>query len=101
MTDIARMVEQHILEHESRLKHVDELLAHARKGAGNLPEYAQIRTKLDELAEKRDRHAVQLDDLKAKAAEEWQQHEIEQSGLMGVWDALAQDLERLVERLGK
>jgi hypothetical protein len=99
MKDIARMAEDHIRAHEARLRHVDELLEHARHRAGALPEYAQARTELDHLIAERDRLALQVDDLRARAAGDWQEHEIEESGLMGIWDALAQQIEKLVERL--
>ena len=101
MTNVSRMAEEHILAYEARLRHVDELLGRARAGTGELPEYAQAPTELDSLVAKRNTLAVQLDDLKARAAGDWQEHEIEESGLMGIWDALAQQLEKLVERLGK
>jgi hypothetical protein len=99
MTNITHLAEQHILENESRLKHIDELVARVREGAGALPEYAQVHTELEELIRQRDRYAVQLQDLRQKAAQEWQQHEVERSGLMGVWDALAKELEKLLERV--
>jgi hypothetical protein len=101
MTDVNRLAEQHIRESESRLRHIDELVARARDRVGELPEYAHVHTELDELVKKRDTYAVRLHDMKQKAAGEWQQHEVEQSGPMGVWDALAKQLERLLERVEK
>jgi hypothetical protein len=101
MVDINRMAERHVLENESRLKYIDELVARVRQRAGELPEFAHVHTELDELVKERDRAAVQLDDMKHRAAHDWQEHEIQQSGLMGIWDAIAKQLERLVQRVDK
>jgi hypothetical protein len=99
MTNISHLAEQHIREHEARLEHVDELLARAHKAAGGLPDLAQVHTELDELVRERDLHAVRLDDLRARAVEQWRQDEVQKSGPMGIWDALAQKVEALVERM--
>jgi hypothetical protein len=99
MTDVAHLAEQHIREQDSRLQRIDELVGRARKAAGSGPEFAHIYTELDELVRRRDENAVKLDDFKAKAAEQWREEEIEKSGLMGIWDALAQQLETLVEKV--
>jgi hypothetical protein len=99
MTDVSHLAEQHIREQEARLQHIDELMERAHKGAGKAPQFAHIYTELDDLVRKRNQAAVQLDDFKARAAEQWQEEEIQRSGLMGIWDALAQQLERLVEKV--
>jgi hypothetical protein len=99
MTDVSHLAEQHIREQESRLHHIDELTERARKAAGRAPEFAHIYTELDDLVSKRNQAAVQLDDLRARAAEQWREEEIERSGLMGIWDALAQQLERVLEKV--
>jgi hypothetical protein len=99
MTDVSHLAEQHIREQEARLHHIDELMERAQKGTAKAPEFAHIYTELDDLIRRRNEAAVQLDDFKARAAGKWQEEEIEQSGLMGIWDALAQQLERLVEKL--
>ena len=99
MTDVSHLAEQHIREQEARLHRIDELTERARKGAGKAPEFAHIYTELDDLVKRRDQAAMRLDDFKARAAEKWREEEVERSGLMGVWDALAQQLERLVEKV--
>jgi hypothetical protein len=99
MTDVSHLAEQHIREQEARLHHIDELMERARKGTAKAPEFAHIYTELDDLVNRRNQAAVQLDDLKARAAERWQQEEVERSGLMGIWDALAQQLERVIEKV--
>jgi len=101
MKNVGHLAEQHILEYESRQKHVDELLTRARETASDAPEHADIRVQLKELEQEQDRLTVRLDELKLKNLDNWREEEIERSGLMGIWDALAQQAEKLVERLEK
>ncbi len=93
MTSIIHQVEQHILEHESRLGHIDEMLERAGKAAGEA-------TELEGLTQERDKLAGKLGEMKQKSAEEWEKEELAQAGPMGVWDAVAQQLEKLLERTG-
>jgi hypothetical protein len=99
MTQIEQMVEQHIREHESRLGHLDELLQRARRAAERTPEGGETSARLAELERERDRLAVRVDELKLKSLDDWQEEEIERSGPMGIWDSIAQQLEKLVEHL--
>jgi hypothetical protein len=96
MTKFADLTEQHILEYESRLKHIDELLVRAREGATS--ERQEHGVELKELSTKREELAGHLEKMRLKSLEEWQEKEIERDGLMGIWDALAQQLEKFVER---
>ena len=91
MTDINHMVEQHIMQYESHLKHIDELLERGRKGAAEAPEHAK--------ASEREKLASHIEELRLKPLEDWQEQEIELAGPMGSWDAVAQQLEKLVERI--
>ena len=97
MTDIEQLAEQHIMEHESRLKHIDELLARARAGAG--PGQAEISPELEKLAAQREELAGHLERMRLRPRNDWREREIELAGPMGIWDAVAQQLEKLVERL--
>jgi hypothetical protein len=54
---------------------------------------------LEELEKEQDRLKVRLDELRLKNLDNWRVEEIEKSGLMGLWDALAQQAEKLAERL--
>lgn len=97
MSHIDQLIEQHVREYESRLKHIDELMEQAgRKGAS-----PDTHTELAEIQEKREELAGHVEELKRKQMEDWQEQEIEKAGPMGVWDVIAQKLERLVERLEK
>jgi hypothetical protein len=99
MADINALVEQHIREHESRLKHVDELLGRVHKVVGAISEDAEAKVQLAELQRDRDRLASQLEMLRLKPLSDWKEEEIEKAGPMGIWDAIAQQLEKLVERI--
>lgn len=90
MTTEDLLVEQHIREYESRLKHVDELLAKASKAAPDSEEVAQ-------LSRERGRLADTLAQMKEKSLEEWAR----EGGPMVIWDLVADRLERFIERLGK
>ena len=101
MTDTASMREQHILRYESRQKHLDELLARARERTGEGTEHADVRVHLEDLETQRDTLSAQLDELKLRDPGDWQEEEIEKAGPMGIWDAVAEQAEKLVERLEK
>lgn len=97
MTNIERLVEQHVREYESRLKHVDELMERARKASDK--ETPAVSEELSTLKEERDKFASHLEELRLKSLQDWREEEIEKAGPMGIWDALAQQLEKLVERI--
>ncbi len=97
MTKVDHLVEQHVREYQSRLKHVDELLARAQAAARNRPGPSPEQEELEVLRRKRDELASQFDRL--SSLKDWREEELEKAGPMGVWDAVAQQLEALVERL--
>lgn len=99
MPNINDMVEQHILEFESRQKHAEELLARARDLAGSETGHEEVRSAIERLAAEHNRLSGLLDRLKQKAPKDWQEEEIAHAGPMAVWDIFAQDLEKLVEKL--
>ena len=91
-----QLVQQHILEHESRMKHVDELLERARKdkagGSDADEELAGMKLERDKLSSR-------VEAFKLKPPEQWSTEEFEKTGPMVIWDALAQQLEKLIERI--
>lgn len=101
MTDAYRLAEQNIREYTSRLKHIDELLAHARDKADDSTTSPDMETELVDLLRKRDTLAGHLDKMRLKSLEDWQSEEIEKAGPLAVWDAVAQQIEKLVERFEK
>ena len=96
MTHTEQLIEQHIREYESRLRHLDELMAQAReKGAS--PESHE---ELAEAQEQRQALAGEVETLKERR-EQGEIEEIRKAGPMGVWDVIAQKLEHLIERMEK
>jgi hypothetical protein len=99
MTDIDHLMQQNILEHESRLKHFDELMERARNGIGKDPGHTEIRDSLSSLTQERDKYSSWLAELRLKRLESLQVDEIQKAGSMGIWDTVGQQLEKLVERV--
>lgn len=99
MTNREQLIEQHIREHESRLKHIDELLERAREGVQHLPESGQIDAELAELDQERNKLVDRIEDIKRRSREEWQQDDIDTTGPMIIWQAVAKRLEKLLERI--
>lgn len=99
MTHQDHLIEQHIRLHESHLKHIDEMLqrAHRHIEAGKAP--PEAKSELKELKEEREKLAGDLSEMKQKEPEEWERDALTWAGPMGVWDTVAQRLEKLVERL--
>jgi len=101
MTDYDALVERHILEHEARQKHFDELLVQAEQGVGSSSEAAELNEELVSLRSERDKLLAHIEQLKQKTHEEWQEETIEEAGPMIMWEAIAKRLAALVERIGR
>lgn len=97
MNDI-NLRSDHLGRYQARLKRLDELLARARQ---KQIESAEHEAELKKLAERREELARHLEQIEPIPAEDWQEEEIEQAGPMGLWDSVAQQLEKLVEKLEK
>jgi hypothetical protein len=98
MTKLNLLVEQHIREYESHLKHLDELMQRAEKriavsGSGEA-EKLLANMKLE-----RDQLSSRIEEFKLKPPEEWTEEEFEKTGPMVIWDTLAQKLEKLIENV--
>lgn len=101
MTDLNRRVEQSILEYQSRLAHLDEMLKKAETGLAETPAQAEEKATLNELQSERDKLGTLFDKLRLQSLEDWREEEIEISGPMAIWDVIAQKLENLLERISK
>lgn len=99
MSPINQLAEQHIERYQSHLKHIDELLQRSQNGIAGHPEAADIQAQVAKLKTERDKFAQHIETLKRRSTAEMQEEMIEEAGPMGVWDALAQQLEKLVERM--
>ncbi len=94
-----QMAERQVRLYEARMKRLDELIEKARKGLDGHPEKHKHEKTLAEILERRDALQVRIDELTLKHPDD-PQEQIEKAGLMAVWDVLAQDLEKLLERMG-
>ena len=83
MTLTEQLAEQHIREYEARLKHLEEAHEWERR--------RPLQRSHDEAATA---HA-----LLHMRANNWREQGVERNGPMGIWDAVAQQLESLVERI--
>ncbi len=96
MNEQEHLINQHILAYESRLKHIDELLEKAEQlddePHPHQQELAAIKSKREELSQS-------LSSAKTLSVDNWEKEEIEMAGPMAVWDAVAQQLEKLVEKV--
>jgi len=99
MTSESELFVQHMRDFESRMQHIDELMERAHQGLSKGTATEEHRAELEAVGRGREKLATLYEELKLPSTENWRKEEIIKSGPMGVWDALAQQLERLVERL--
>jgi hypothetical protein len=93
-----QLVNQHILEYESRLKHVAELYARAQKATDHLDEDHQSKSELKALSDSKLKMEQQATGIRTMSTEDWRKETIKNAGPMAIWDILAQQLEKFVER---
>lgn len=101
MTAIDKLVDQHIREYESRLKHIDELYDRAHQASQGLDDDHAIKAELGQYHEQRVELANHTAKIKERPMAHWREDMIESAGPMAIWDVLAQKLEDLVERIEK
>ena len=89
---------EHISRYQARLKHLDQLLERARQAK---IEEAEHEAELKEITSKHEELTKYVSDLEHIDVEDWKEEEIEKSGPMGLWDSVAQQLEKLVEKIEK
>jgi hypothetical protein len=99
MTGFNQLVENHIDQYESRLKQIDLLLERASNAIAKSQVHADIHTEIANLRAEREKFASQLGTLKQKSINGLPKEMLEKSGPMGIWDKVAQELEKLVERI--
>ena len=98
MTTKEQLIDQHIREYESRLKHIDELYQRAHEATEHLDEDHQTRSELQHYATQRHQLLQKTSDIKTMSVKNWRQETIQNSGPMAIWDVLAQKLEDFIER---
>ncbi|WP_455208886.1 hypothetical protein [Kaarinaea lacus] len=90
MSKFDKLAEQHIAEHQSRLKHIDELMQQAEKTGDE-----ESKAELAELKEKQTEMGDYIEQLREKSPEQL----METAGPMVMWELVAQRLEKLIEKI--
>jgi 3'-phosphoadenosine 5'-phosphosulfate sulfotransferase (PAPS reductase)/FAD synthetase len=98
MTTKEHLIEQHIREYESRLKHIDELYERAHKATEHLDDEHETRSELKTFAKERSQLPKDADEIKTMPIENWREETVQNAGPMAIWDILAQKLEDFLER---
>ncbi len=92
-----KLVNQHILEYEARLKHIEELFTRAHKATEHLDDDHHIKSELGEISSQKEDLVKEVEEVKTMDVEHWQEEMVSQAGPMAIWDILAQRLELFVE----
>lgn len=98
MTTKEQLIDQHIREYESRLKHIDELYDRAYQVTEHLDDKNESRNELKDIADQRAQLPSDADEIKTMPLENWRQETAQTAGPMAIWDILAQKLEDFLER---
>lgn len=92
-----QLVEQHIRQYQSRLKHIDELYQRAKMAAA-VNESSEVETDLANYARQRELLRQKTDEIKTMHIDNWREETLLNAGPMAVWDIVAQSLEDFIER---
>ncbi|MDH3221740.1 MAG: hypothetical protein OEO19_19580 [Gammaproteobacteria bacterium] len=98
MTTKEQLIDQHIREYESRLRHIDELYERARKVTDHLDDEHETRSELLAIAQQRAELKRKADEIKTMPLDKWREETVRSAGPMAIWDILAQKLENFLER---
>ncbi len=98
MTTKEQLIDQHIREYESRLKHIDELYERAHKVTEHLDDEHETRSELKDYEAQRLRLKQKADEVKTMPISNWREETVQKAGPMAIWDILAQQLENFIER---
>ena len=98
MSNKEHLIEQHISEYESRLKHIDELYVRAHEAAERLDEGHDAHSELKEYKTQHQQLQQQAEEVKSMSLDQWREDTVRSAGPMAIWDILAQKLEDFVER---
>lgn len=102
MNSMEHLIEQHVLQYEARLKRFNELLEQQKELAqASMKQVASLSPELEKMVGEQEKFNNHLEELRIKSLQHWQEEVIEKSGPMGIWDAVAQQLEKVVETMEK
>ena len=94
MTTPEQLAEKSIMEHEARLKHLDELM---EKAEAVKTEDDAIAEELSALKQEREKMGDYVAELKQKSPQEF----MKTAGPMVMWEIVAEKLEHMIEKLKK
>ncbi len=98
MSNKEHLIEQHILEYESRMRHIDELYQRAHEAVAEKTEPGEAKAQLEEMSSQRALLREGTEEIRAMPLENWREEMLRSAGPMAVWDILAQKLEQFIER---
>ena len=98
MSNKEHLIEQHIREYESRMRHIDELYQRAHQATTAQDTESEAQAHLTELAAQRSLLRESTDQMRSMSLQHWREDTVRSAGPMAVWDILAQKLEDFVER---
>ena len=97
MTTKEQLIDQHIREYESRLKHIDELYVQAKEATEHLHDEHETHTKIDTYGELLADLQRKAEEIKTMHPDKWRTETAAGAGPMAIWDVIAQKLEDLIE----
>ena len=100
MTSKEQLIDQHIREYESRLRHIDELYARAREAAGDPDDGSKAGAELKDLRAQIALLRDTKEEVKKMPIDKLREDTVRSAGPMAIWDVLAQKLENFLERHG-
>lgn len=105
MNEIIKLAEQHILESESRLLHIDEMMAQAKQAHAKVADATGIEAQLAKIQQDRDGAAQELLDIRGQVASD-SAHSVKRGEkvktlLAAVGDQLEKMLGTIVEQGGR
>jgi hypothetical protein len=98
MTTKEQLIEQHVREYESRLRHIDELYQRAQEAAGHPQETEGPGSELKDLRAQLSLLRETTQHIKAMPLDKWRTETLRSAGPMAIWDVIAQKLEDFIER---
>ena len=99
MTTSEKLVDQHIKEYESRLKHIDELFERAGHASTKFGDNHAFHEELQNYQREHSELVRQGTKHRKPSSMEINEEILRTAGPIGIWDLFAQKLEALVERM--
>ena len=101
MADYDALIERHNSRYQSRLSHLDQLLAVADRRKATNPEPAALDDELATVRREREQLLKDVEQLRKHPNAAYQDESLEEAGPMIIWELVAKRLERLIERVGR